>query len=291
VASSPTVAEGLVYVGSDDGSLWALDAVTGQVWWVNFEVAREGSSPVVRDGTVFVGSDDAFGYNESLYPHLFAFDAQTGEALWWTPVMNEGYGGFPSSPTVAGDLVYVATDDGSLWALEAATGELWWVTFGVAHEGSSPVVKDGTVYVGSDDAIGYDLSPDPHLFALDRQTGEVLWWTPLVGDGYGGLPSTPTVAGDLVYVATDDGSLWALEAASGQVVWVTIGVTGEGFSPVVKGRTVFVGSDASGLCALDRKTGAEVWCTDVFGVDSSPALGQGLIFVGSDEGGLVALTG
>ncbi|WP_246084548.1 outer membrane protein assembly factor BamB family protein, partial [Salinadaptatus halalkaliphilus] len=57
VRSSPTVADGTVFVGSDDANLYAVNAETGNQQWA-FTGSLARSSPTVADGTVFVGSDD-----------------------------------------------------------------------------------------------------------------------------------------------------------------------------------------------------------------------------------------
>jgi len=63
VKSSPAVVDGTVYVGSDGGSVYALDAADGtEQWSTKFEMASVDSSPAVVDGTVYVGSDDGTVY-------------------------------------------------------------------------------------------------------------------------------------------------------------------------------------------------------------------------------------
>ena len=108
VRSSPAVAGGTVYVGSNDGHLYAIDAETGQQQW-QFETGDDvSSSPAVAGGTVYVGSYDG---------HLYAIDAETGQQQWqfetWT------WGDVRSSPAVAGGTVYVGSDDGHLYALQS----------------------------------------------------------------------------------------------------------------------------------------------------------------------------
>jgi len=72
VWSSPAVADGLVYVGSADCSVYAVDADTGAKLWSYQTTAAVFSSPAVADGVVYVGSDD---YN------VYALDAHTGAKL------------------------------------------------------------------------------------------------------------------------------------------------------------------------------------------------------------------
>ncbi|WP_234425718.1 protein kinase domain-containing protein [Streptomyces kebangsaanensis] len=106
VDSSPVVAGGVVYVGSSDYNLYAVDAATGKRHWA-FPTSNAVmySSPAVADGTVYVGSRNH---------NLYAVDAATGKQRWAFPTDGEVY----SSPVVAGGVVYVGSWDGSLYAVQ-----------------------------------------------------------------------------------------------------------------------------------------------------------------------------
>ena len=62
--------KGVVYAGSDDGKVYALNATTGQVTWVTTTGSPAVSSPVVEKGVVYVGSDDGkvYALNASVGP-------------------------------------------------------------------------------------------------------------------------------------------------------------------------------------------------------------------------------
>jgi hypothetical protein len=101
VVSSPTVSNGTVYVGSDDSSIYALDASTGDEEWSVSTGGFVQSSPTVSNGTVYVGSNDN---------SIYALDASTGDEEW-----SVSTGGFvQSSPTVADGTVYVGSQNNSL---------------------------------------------------------------------------------------------------------------------------------------------------------------------------------
>jgi outer membrane protein assembly factor BamB len=127
-ASGPTV-----YVGGGDGTLYALDAATGDTQWTfTRPAAGVGSSPTVVDGTVYVGS----GFEDGA---LHAVDATTGDRQW---VVDTG-GGVSSSPTVVDGTVYVGSLDGTLYAVDAATGRrAWTVQTGESVRSSPTVVTD-----------------------------------------------------------------------------------------------------------------------------------------------------
>jgi hypothetical protein len=107
VSSSPAVANGVVYVGSHDGNLYALDTVSGAELWSFGTGNLVYSSPAVADGVVYVGCEDF---------NLYALSAATGAEL-----SRFTTGGFvDSSPAVANGVVYVGSEDGSLYALGLA---------------------------------------------------------------------------------------------------------------------------------------------------------------------------
>src|ERR1035441_277799 len=138
VFSPPAVTNRVVYVGSADHNVYALNARTGALLWKYTTGYQVFSSPAVANGVVYVGSEDN---------NLYALNANTGAFLWKYPTGNWVY----SSPTVANGVVYVGSSDFNLYALNASTGALLWkYTTGGAVE-SSPVVANGVVYVGSKD--------------------------------------------------------------------------------------------------------------------------------------------
>jgi len=106
VTSSPAVANGVVYVGSRDRNVYALDASTGALLW-NYFANQGSSSPAVANGVVYVGTSYPSGW------YVYALDASTGALLW---SYNPERFGVESSPAVADGMVYVGCDDGNVYA-------------------------------------------------------------------------------------------------------------------------------------------------------------------------------
>lgn len=170
IQSSPAVVNGVVYVGSRDGSLYALSARDGSRRWRYAHDATSWaiSSPSVRDSVVYEGSSDG---------HFFhTLRASDGRELWRVVSEHSVW----ASPVAAGPIVYIAEGGydargaGLVRALDAATGEERWryrVGGGVL---SSPAVGDGILIVGSDDGGVYALAGGPR--ALKR----VVFWDSLV---------------------------------------------------------------------------------------------------------------
>jgi outer membrane protein assembly factor BamB len=83
-----------------------------------------------------------------------------------------------------------------------------------------------------------------------------------------------------VLVAIPTGT--AVAIADGSLIWTTV-VGGVDSSPVVAKGVVYVGSDDGNIYALDASTGVYLWVRDMSGVDSSPVVAKGVVYVGAEE--------
>ena len=102
VVSSPAVTNEVVYVGSLDGTVYALSAKTGAKLWSYITGQSVYSSPAVANGVVYVGSYDG---------NVYALNASTGAFLW-----SYLTGGGDSSPAVANGVLYVGSRDYHVYA-------------------------------------------------------------------------------------------------------------------------------------------------------------------------------
>lgn len=270
--STPAVVNGTVYVGSDYGSIYAIDESDGTVLWQFMTGGSVWSSPAVADGVVYLGSDDG---------NIYALNASDGTERW-----RFGTGAsISTSPAVIDGLVYIGSTNGILWALDANDGtEAWQFTYGLEW-GTSPAVADGVVYVGNNvgtlysvDALsgaerwrfvlGESAGNDPvvadgfvywstyeKLFAIDVVDGTERWQNDLAIKSV----SSPAVADGIVYIGTwvEDHTLYAYDGAHGGELWRFTTDAGIWASPSIADGTVFV---AGGLLyALDAKDGAKRW--------------------------------
>ena len=102
--SSPAVAYGCVYVGSEDNNVYCLNASTGNKIWQSPTGYWVSSSPAVADGNVYVGSED---YS------IYCLNASTGAKEWSYQTGNF----VDSSPAIANNTLYVGSDDKNIYAL------------------------------------------------------------------------------------------------------------------------------------------------------------------------------
>jgi outer membrane protein assembly factor BamB len=298
IFSSPAVADGVVYIGSTDAYIYAVDQETGKEKWKFKSRMRVASSPAVAGGMIyFVATSGALG----------ALDAATGTLKWAFPTETEkrfeaknlhGYGPagqtipdswdiFMSSPAVFNGKVYFGSGDGNVYALDGQSGVLQWkfATRDVVH--ASPAIANNTVYIGSWDSSFY---------ALDADTGQEKWsfqagQDPVIHNQVGFQGSAAVVDGT-VYVGCRDAHVYALDAATGRKKWdyptSKSWVIG---TPAVRDGMVYVGtSDSSRFMALDAKTGRLRFNFDAKAyLFSSAALAGDLAYVGDHNGRLYAI--
>jgi outer membrane protein assembly factor BamB len=293
VFSSPAVYEGSVYVGSNDGRLYALDAATGALRWKFQTRGPVNSSPAVAGKLAYSGSVDG---------NFYAVDTANGTAAWTfktggerryaapgihglvprSETMPDPYDVFLSSPAIAGGVVYFGSGDHNVYALDAMTGALKWkfATGNVVH--ASPAVADGVVYIGS---------WDRYLYALDAATGALKWKFETGDDtdiyNQVGIASSAAVADGTVYFGCRDGHFYAVDALTGRARWKHDNRKGWVIaSAAVSGGVVyFPTSDGTRLKALDARSGEAKFDVANKAVSfSSPAIAGETLYFGSSDG-------
>jgi outer membrane protein assembly factor BamB len=303
IESSAAIVDGVVYVGSMDGFLYAIDLVSGKVRW-KYQAAGpiEESSPCVPGGTVFVGDLNAM---------FHAVDTATGKARWTFKAEDE----IKSSPNWAANRVYFGSYDQHLYCLSAADGALQWKfkTEGPVH--CTPAIEQGKVFISG---------CDENFRAINATTGKQLFAVPL--GGYAGASaamrdeyscvgtfsnevlgidlkkpaiiwtyrhpsrnfpfySSAALTAEHVVLGGRDKLVHCLERSSGKEVWTFLTRARVESSPLIAGQRVFIGSNDGVLYELDLKTGTKIWeFTAGAPLSASPAAAQGALVIGSQDG-------
>ena len=272
--SSPAVLGGLVYFGSGDGHMYALDAASGQLKWKFATANVVHTSPAIADGVVYFGSWDSY---------LYALDAATGAEKWKFKTADDAktsnHMGIQSSPAVVDGVVYFGCRDAHLYAVDAKTGkEKWNFDNHGTWINASATVQAGTVYVGA--------SIPANFFALDAATGKLRYQL----DMHFPVFSSAAIAGDMAYFGAYNGKLSALDLTTGKIAWEFQTEAGK--------------KNARGVIAPDGNMNFKVvFRTDFFeemyrdgeklyelgSILSSPAVDRGVIYFGSTDGNLYAL--
>ena len=246
--SGKTVAPALqvddtVYVGTNDSTFVALDAVNGTEIW-RFEGAAEPvwGVPVYQDDTVFITSIDGM---------VYALDANSGAKKWEFPLEGAIAGG----AVLNDNMLYVADFAAHIHALSTATGEEQWVIMADGSTWATPAYADGSVFFT-------DINGT--IYAIDGQTGDKLWRQTMPYP----LHTSPLAQDGVVYVVggpegkATEGMISAYEADSGDLIWQKIVTAPLTSTPVIVDDAVVTIKQAEAvysLVAFDIETGTEKW--------------------------------
>lgn len=251
---------GLVFAGSVQGTLYALDGGTGGVRWCYETGGTIIGSPSVVSNRVLV-LDQSEGA-------LHAVDVATGKRVWKT----EGVERCDGAPGVGGGRVVFGSCLAALHVYSFGDG---------AHLKDVELGGDGQVAGGV--AVAGDTvfagARDGQLVCADVASGVVLWSS---AESESQTFSTPAVAADKVVYSSDDGLVYAVDRQSGALRW-TFKTGGLPTSCVVAQGAVVVSADGA-LFMLDLADGRKLWSAEVSDEISSPSLIAGMIVVGADDG-------
>ncbi len=187
--------------------------------------------------------------------------------LWRTSVGDgAGTSGARLRPTVVDGVLYAASTDGKLVALDAASGKSLWSKSSRTHGwfGWGDKKRKDAQYAGGP-AVNGDLlavgTLDGHVYAVNAKDGNPRWDVEVSSE----VLASPVIVGDMVVVRTGDGRIYALDAASGQRRWVydqgtvpLLSLRGNG-SLLAANGVLFFGSDDGKLVALRQDNGAKLW--------------------------------
>ncbi|MBI4328561.1 MAG: PQQ-binding-like beta-propeller repeat protein [Chloroflexi bacterium] len=282
--AAPLLLDGQIVVGTKTGDVVALDAGTHQELWRFQTGAGRGSvrgvhgTPAADEERIYVG-----GFDGVVYALKRSVITDGAPEIAWRHPEKEGarteavIGGI----ALSGGKVFVGSEDGKLYALDAATGEVKWAFPTGARIWAPPVVVGNTVYVGSMDGSVYavwieDDSPQ------GARAGEQRWQFQTKG----AVASGPVVVGDRLYVGSFDRSFYALDARKGTPAWPQPFSAKNWFwtEPLVAGETVYVGSLDRTLYALDTRTGDLQWAFEAgAAIRGTPLLTGGAVIVGAED--------
>lgn len=231
--SQPAVARGRVFVGSDSGLVYALDAKTGCIYWEFKADASVRTAPVLAESRA--ARSGVLLYVGDFKANVYALDARTGDLVWKQRVEQHPAARITGSPTFAGGRLYVpvsgvgqegasanpntecCTVRGSLVSLDARTGAVVWQAYtipeapkvyGKTEKGAlrwgpsgasiwvAPTVdlERGAVYVGTGNAFTPPVADTTDaVLAFGIADGRLLWKRQLTAGDLVGSPNAPDV--------------------------------------------------------------------------------------------------
>lgn len=296
ISGSAIVVDDIVYFGSEDSCLYALES-NGNLKWKFKSNGRICSTPAYYDGVVYFNNYGGL---------LYAISAKSGKEIWtfktdgefvrsgkglnWcTPkdsVISDVWDFYTSSPVIDKGVIYFGSGY-NVYAIDLNSQTLKWrfTAPNVVH--SSPAVAFNRVYFGCWDC---------KFYAVNIQTGRAVWSAQTGVDdenhGMEGIQSSPTIVDSMVVIGARDAHVYCYNALNGNLIWKQkFAQTWMPSSFAYDGKHIYTGSsDIAKLLKLDKLDGATIssFSTGSY-TFSTPALSGNMAFIGSTNGALYSV--
>ena len=295
----------LVFITSEKGILYALDANTGQKRWqyaMTGTALYANSSPTYENQIVFANNANG---------RLYAVDANTGKELWTVLDKSRSLGVTPVNPFVSKGIVY--SGGNGLYAFEATTGKNLWTVDKSCN--TTPALLNDIIYLaGSDNLNVYDAksgtakwdqsfllsSANPavsdglvycatfgRVFSRNISDGSAKWSFNTDSDSNN---ASPTISNGIAFFSASS-TLYALDSKTGALKWKESGSYGTGqlaSSPITDNNELVFAVSGSTLRAFDTKIGTKKWEIKAGDNLSSPCVANNIIFVAGLDGNIYA---
>ena len=269
IFSSAVVANDLIYFGSDDSCLYAIDSLGIQKWKFKSN-GKIRSTPAVKDSVVYFNNYGA---------RFYAINNKTGLELWHFDALEEAqfddWDFYQSSPVFSDTIIYFGSGK-NMYAINMNNGNKLWnyTTTGLIH--STPALLNGKLFFGCWNS---------KLYALDAFEGTKLWEF----TAYDGIPSSPTIIDSFVFIGSRDANVYAINANTGKKIWSAyFGGSWMPSSFAIYNDTLYTGSsDAHQVAAINKTNGNRLYSILLpCYAFSTPAFSNGKIFIGCMNGSL-----
>jgi outer membrane protein assembly factor BamB len=301
--SGTAVHDGIVYAGTVDGRVVAINSSTENLEW-SYSIAPVTTSsgslscgqtstttaiyctPVVDRDIVYIGtySGQVLALNTLARSENLTFPQQRyGEWEWDCPINDAKSNAIVADLLVREDAIYVSSSNGRVYSLDKEFGDLNWESkiLDEKHRKlwTSPVILGDTLHVSTFDG---------HIYTLSLETGELLDWS---FESAAGFASSPVIYEDTIFLGSFDRYLYAVKIGSDAPMWKfpQEKPASNWFwaSPAVNEGIVYAGCLDGRVYAIDAETGEKVWEFPAeSAIVSSPVLMDNLLIV-TDESGTV----
>ena len=303
--SGTAVHDGIVYVGTRDGRVVAINSSTENLEWA-YSIAPATAltsglacspsavsaaiytTPIVSGDLVYVGtySGQVLALNMLARRQNLTFPQRGNDEWEWDcPIDNAKSNAIVADLAMSEDALYVASSNGRVYSLDKGSGDENWrredIPVLAEKLWTSPVIQVNTLYVSTYDG---------HIYALSVETGELDWSF----ESDSGFASSPTIYRDAIFLGSFNHHLYAIKIDSDVLEWrFPEKPAGNWFwaSPVVDEGIVYAGCLDGKLYAIEADTGRERWSyltEDQNGkpspIVSSPVLTDNLLIVVNESG-------
>jgi outer membrane protein assembly factor BamB len=280
LAGGPTIGMNKVFIGSENGEVYSLDADSGSLVWQAQVKGEVISAPAVDNGTLVVNSASGI---------LKAFDATEGTEQWKieqdVPALTlRGV----SSPALAGGGAVIGSSDGTLTVFILESGQQGWTVEVGEASGSTELERvidiDSKPLIYGDKV--YAISAKGNLVALDLRSGRMLWKRQ-----YSSFRQL-SMSGNNLFLTDVKGHVYAIDRANGLERWSQLALTNRSVTgPAILADHVVVGDYEGYLHWLDKESGEIVarYQLDSSGIFSTPTVAKEILYVQSRDGDLQAI--
>jgi outer membrane protein assembly factor BamB len=261
----------LIYVSGYNGTVYAINANSGNLRWQYPRVDEDGLGSITG-GVALNGENIYFG---SFNGNIYALNAATGDLEWQFTTGNRVW----ATPVVLDGRVYIGSFDKMLYALDATNGNQLWAFEAEAAVASTAQVVDGTVYFGTLDRT---------FFAVNAADGSLEWSFPggdAGSDGpQGWFWAKPLVYEGTIYAPNLDGKVYVLDASDGQKLREFDLGSPAAAASVLIGSLIIVASDEGKVYVIDHVTQEIRLLTDLAVKLVAPiTAGDGVVYVHTQE--------
>jgi len=302
----------VVYFGSNDGALYCVHASDGHLVW-RFDSGAEVSRKPVLSGELL--------YFANAADNLFAIERRTGRRVWHvhrTPALGMEVSGY-AGPSIDRGSVFFAFSDGHVGAYNAQDGSERWAPVDLSAEAEQSQGAEALRYLdvdttpipddlGAQGPVVFVASYAGGVYALDQERGVPVWkneraigvtdltlWRERAHAPGSGSPfyvpdGPPVPAREILLASSGASGLWALEPATGRVIWRLPIPEGGITAPAALSGALFVGTTRYGAFLLSPLDGRPIDGVDLgTGFSQTPAAVGNRGYVLSNAGTLLAV--
>ncbi len=264
IKSSPVVCNGIVYIGSGDGNIYAL-SLAGKLKWKFTTGTAVEAPPLLYENLVITGALDE---------KVYALDNKTGELKWEYATEGQIMGSANYFKTKDKEIILVGSYDYFLHAINPKTGKgIWKYESDNFINGAVAIYRDYAIFGGC----------DAHVHLINIKTGEsydkIELGTYIAGSG--------TVSEDMFYIGDYDGQFTAVDLRNRNIAWRYKNPDQNASfiaSPAIKGNKIVIGARDKNMYCFNKNSGEKIWTFRTQGkIDSSPVIcGKKVLFASMD---------
>jgi outer membrane protein assembly factor BamB len=305
--SGTAVHDGILYTGSVDGRVVAINSSTGNLEW-SYTIAPVAApssglscgqtsaptaiygTPIVDGDMVYIGSygGKVVALNTSARSRDLTFPQnrygewekdcpKTGTSRGMSCGQIQENNAIVASLVLYGDAIYLSSSKGRVYSLDKGSGDENWKREDIPVLGeklwTTPVIEGDAIYVSTFDG---------HIVTLSVETGDLL---PGFFESESGFASHPVIYENTIYVGSFDNKLYAVKIGASELSWSFPGGNWFWAAPLVSEGVVYAGCLDGKVYAIDAQTGERLWEFDAGNpMVSSPVLMDNLLIVADELG-------